>query len=60
MAQTVPALAATVRADAQLRAAYQRAFAQAMPADDERLVVDVAKALAAYQATLVSTADRVR
>ena len=54
MAQRVDRLAATVRARPGWRAAYQAAFGAPMPADDERLVVDIAKALAAYQATLVS------
>jgi cytochrome c peroxidase len=42
------------RADARLSAGYRRAFGKAWPADDERLVVDLSKALAAYQATLQS------
>jgi len=54
MAQRVDRLAAVVRAEPGLSAAYRAAFAQPLPADDERLVVDLAKALAAWQATLVS------
>jgi len=33
---------------------YQKAFASAVPADDEAVLVDVGKALAAFQETLVS------
>lgn len=54
MGWTVSALAARVRADKQLSAGYQRVFRAPPPADDERLGVDLAKALAAYQATLQS------
>lgn len=54
MAQSPPRLAAYVRADPRQRQAYRAAFGQALPADDERLAIDLAKALAAYQATLTS------
>jgi len=54
MGQGVADLAALVRRTADLQRGYRRAFAQAPPAEDEQLVVDVAKALAAYQATLRS------
>ena len=54
MAQTVAGLALRVRGDRALERGYRSAYGQAVPADDEQLVVDVAKALAAYQATLVS------
>ena len=54
MAQRVDRLAASVRAAPRLAARYRAAFGQPLPADDERLVVDLAKALAAWQATLVS------
>jgi len=54
MGQSAPALAARVRGDAQSAARYRRAFGQPLPADDEQLVVDMAKALAAYQAILTS------
>ena len=54
MAQTTAGLAARVRADAGLRRGYRTAFGSRLPADDEAVLVDVAKALAAYQATLQS------
>jgi len=54
MGQSAPALASRLRGHAASRASYRRAFGRPMPRDDERLVVDVAKALAAYQATLRS------
>ncbi len=54
MAQQVDKLAAGVRSRQDWRAAYRAAFSSPLPADDERLCVDIAKALAAYQATLVS------
>ena len=54
MAQTAAGLAARVAADPALRRGYRSVYGTAVPADDERVVVDVAKALAAYQATLVS------
>ena len=54
MAQRVDSLAALVRGTPALKASYRRAFDRPPPADDESLVVDLAKALAAYQATLVS------
>ncbi len=54
MAQSPARLAAGVRSDAALRRGYRAAFGAAVPADDERVLVDVAKALAAYQATLTS------
>ena len=47
-------LAATVRSEPRLAAGYRAAFGAAPGADDERVAVDVAKALAAWQATLVS------
>ena len=47
-------LAARVRADPALRRGYRAAFGLDLPLDDERVVVDIAKALAAYQATLQS------
>ena len=57
MAQSVASLALRVRSTPQLARGYRRAYqleaGQPLPADDERLVVDVAKALAAWQATLV-------
>ena len=54
MGQRPPSLAATVRREPHLRAGYRRAFGAAPTADDERVATDLAKALAAYQATLVS------
>ena len=54
MAQSPPRLAARVRASPSLRRGYRAAFGAAVPADDERVAVDVAKALAAYQATMTS------
>ena len=48
-------VAALVRADAQLACGYRRAFNQtAAAANDETIFVNVGKALAAYQETLVS------
>lgn len=43
-----------LRGDAALACGYKRAFGAMPGADDERLLVDTAKALAAFQATLVS------
>lgn len=43
-----------LRDDAELACGYERAFGEKPGADDERLLVDTAKALAAFQATLVS------
>jgi cytochrome c peroxidase len=45
---------ARVRADPDLACGYREAFGAAPPADDERLLADLGKALAAFQATLVS------
>lgn len=47
-------LATLLRSDSQLACGYEKAFGERPGADDERLLVDVAKALAAFQATLVS------
>lgn len=54
MGWTASALAARVRADGRMVAAHQRAFGEPVPLDDDTLVVNLAKALAAYQATLQS------
>jgi cytochrome c peroxidase len=54
MGWTVPALAAHVRTDPRLSAGYRRAMGTAPPAEDGILVVNLGKALAAYQATLRS------
>lgn len=55
MQQTVPALAERVRSTPELTAGYIEAFQKPPPADDAALVVDLGKALAAYQASLVSS-----
>jgi len=54
MGASPAALAARVRAEPDLRAGYRGAFGLRPGADDERVAVDVAKALATFQATLVS------
>lgn len=54
MGWTVPALAARLRADGAATANYRRIFGRGWPVDDDVLVADVAKVLAAYQATLRS------
>jgi cytochrome c peroxidase len=54
MARQPPELAAQVRRQPRWAQAYRAAFRQAPGPDDQRVVVDLAKALAAYQATLVS------
>jgi len=54
MGQTAAGLAARIRADATWRRSYRMAFGRTVPADDDAVLVDVAKALAAYQATLLS------
>jgi cytochrome c peroxidase len=54
MQQTVPALAHRVRTTPELAAGYRAAYAAPPPNDDALLVVNLAKALGAYQATLVS------
>ena len=53
MAHNTPhSLAAKVRGTPHLARGYRKAYAQPLPPDDKRLAVDVAKALAAWQATL--------
>jgi len=47
-----------LRDDKDLACGYERAFGSKAGTDDERLLVDVAKALAAFQATLVSPRTR--
>lgn len=47
-----------LRGDAELACGYERAFGEKPGTDDERLLVDTAKALAAFQATLVSPRTR--
>lgn len=54
MAHRIDTLAARVRAAPDLVAGYRAAFGAPPGDDDERVAVDLAKALAAYQATLVS------
>lgn len=46
--------ATLLRSDARLTCGYERAFGGKPGDDDEKLLVDTAKALAAFQATLVS------
>lgn len=46
--------AAFVRSDPEYVCRYQRAFGAEPPADDETLLADIGKALAAFQETLVS------
>ncbi|WP_425065427.1 cytochrome-c peroxidase [Reyranella sp.] len=46
--------AEVLRGDATLACGYERAFGRRPGTDDEQLLVDTAKALAAFQATLVS------
>jgi cytochrome c peroxidase len=54
MGGSAPQVAALVRGDSALACGYRRAFGHEPGADDEKLLVDLAKALAAFQATLVS------
>ncbi len=54
MGSSLAQVARTVRSDPGLRDGYRRAVGHDPGADDERVAVDVAKALAAYQETLVS------
>jgi cytochrome c peroxidase len=53
MGLTARAVAAVVRGDADLACRYRKVFAE-VPADDEAVLVGVAKALAAFQEALVS------
>ena len=54
MGSSLPQIAATVRREADLREAYRQVFGQAPGGDDERIAVDIAKALAAWQETLLT------
>jgi cytochrome c peroxidase len=54
MASSAPAIAKLLREDKALACRYERAFGEPPGADDERLLVDGAKALAAFQQTLVT------
>ena len=47
-----------LREDKELACGYERAFGRKPDGDDEQLLVDAAKALAAFQATLVSPRTR--
>jgi cytochrome c peroxidase len=51
-------VARLLREDRQLACGYERAFGSKPDGDDEQLLVDAAKALAAFQATLVSPRTR--
>ncbi len=54
MGHDLASLAAHAREDPALTRRYRSVFGSALPADDARLATDLAKVLAAYQATLVS------
>jgi len=54
MGGSLPQLAHTLRSQSDLRKAYHKTFGLAPGDDDERIVVDAAKALAAYQETLIT------
>jgi len=54
MGGTPAHIATAIRTQPDLRAGYTEAFARAPPSDDEMVAVDVGKALAAFQETLVS------
>ncbi len=54
MGQRLDALASSLRRHPRWPAQWRAAFGSAVPADDETVAVGLAKALAAYQATLVS------
>lgn len=54
MASDAGRVARLMREDKALACGYERAFGHAPDGDDEKLLVDAAKALAAFQATLVS------
>lgn len=54
MANATARVGVLLREDGQLACGYRRAFGVAPGADDEQLLVDAAKALAAFQETLVS------
>ena len=53
MAGDAARVASLLREDNALAGGYRRAFGEALGADDEKVLVDAAKALAAFQATLV-------
>jgi len=54
MHSSLAGIADTLRQRPDYACAYQAAFGAPMPQDDERLAIDAAKALAAFQETLVS------
>ncbi|HSI02320.1 MAG TPA: cytochrome c peroxidase [Reyranella sp.] len=54
MGSNAVAVARLLRDDKALACGYRRAFGETPGADDERLLVDAAKALAAFQETLVT------
>ena len=54
MGASAALVAKLVRGDTDLSCRYRRTFGSAPAADDEKVLVDVAKALAAFQETLVS------
>ena len=54
MGGSLPQLAHQLRSQSDLREGYRKAFGQAPGDDDERVAVDAAKALAAYQETLLT------
>ena len=58
MASSAARIGALVRGDAGLARLYEGAFGAPPPPDDEALLADVGKALAAYQETLVSPRTR--
>jgi cytochrome c peroxidase len=54
MASSAAAIARLLREDKDLACGYERAFGERPGADDEQLLVDAGKALAAFQETLVT------
>jgi cytochrome c peroxidase len=54
MGMTPPAVAKVVRETPMFSCHYRKAFGRAPPPDDEAVLVDVAKALAAFQETVVT------
>ena len=54
MGGSIASIAATIRKHPDLRTGYAEAFGRAPPKNDEAVAVDVGKALAAFQETLVS------
>ena len=55
MGSSARAVGRLVRTDPELACRYERAFGEAVGEDDERTLVDVGKALAAYAETLTSS-----